>query len=171
MSNELTQAVQQNGSSLYRIAWRILRHADEVDDVLQDVVLEALELARRTNVDSWPGLLKRLVVCRSLDRLRKRKPVEPKDPDTHVCYRNASPLDNVVVGELAMRLREAIGQLPERQAEVFSFRYFDGSSNPEIAATLGISTDAVATALRKSRLKLSELLSISPDKGKCHEPS
>ena len=173
MSKELTHAIQQNGSSLYRVAWRILRHAEEVDDVLQDVILEAMEFSRRETVKSWPGLLKRLTVCRSLDRLRKRRPIESFDEGdlrtSRVNQRNGSPVDNAIGRELASRLRNVISKLPARQAEVFSLRYFDDCDNQEIASTLRISSAAVATALRKSRLKISELLSINLEQGKCHE--
>jgi len=164
MSSELAQHVRAHGPTLYRIAWRILGNADEVDDVLQDVVLEAMKVSRREAISSWIGLLKRLTVCRSLDRLRKRRLVEEWS-DVNFSPSQSSPLENVMARELEAKLREAIGLLTPRQAEVFSLRYFDDCSNLEIADSLGISTAAVATALRKSRASLSALLSIDPKKG------
>ena len=66
--------------------------------------------------------------------------------------------------ELEQRLRVAINSLPNRQAEVFSLRYFDECSNQEIALALEISTAAVATAIKKARQKLRELLSETQEK-------
>jgi len=57
-------------------------------------------------------------------------------------------------------LREAIGQLPDGQAAVFSLRYFDELSYDQIAQALGISPAAVGMALRKARVKLQTLLNV-----------
>jgi RNA polymerase sigma-70 factor (ECF subfamily) len=68
------------------------------------------------------------------------------------------PLDKAVAGELAERLRNAITQLPDRQAAVFSLRYFDDRSYEQIAEILGIEPSAVGAALHKARVKLQSLL-------------
>ena len=62
--------------------------------------------------------------------------------------------------ELAERLRAAVAQLPDRQASVFSLRYFGEMSNAEIAAALRISTDAVGVALHKARSRLKKVLDV-----------
>ena len=62
--------------------------------------------------------------------------------------------------ELADRLRWAIAELSDREASVFSLRYFGEMANSEIARTLGISTDAVGVALHKARTRLKELLGL-----------
>ena len=63
--------------------------------------------------------------------------------------------------ELAERLRAAVAQLPDREASVFSLRYFGEMSNTEIAETLEISADAVGVALHKARAKLKEALGVN----------
>ncbi len=164
MSDELGSSVRKHGPDLYRIAWRILRHADDVDEVLQDVFLEALQFSQRERVFSWIGLLKRLTVCRSLDRLRRRRTNVSMDGFALPSL-DRSPCDLASDRELQMRLRQTLGQLPPRQAEVFCLRYFDDLSNQQIADTLCISASAVATALRKARVKLTELLPDELSKG------
>jgi len=62
--------------------------------------------------------------------------------------------------ELAERLRWAIAELSDREASVFSLRYFGEMANSEIARTLGISTDAVGVALHQARKRLKELLGL-----------
>jgi RNA polymerase sigma factor (sigma-70 family) len=59
--------------------------------------------------------------------------------------------------ELADWLRNAVALLPARQAEVFSLRYFGELSNAEIAATLNITSEAVAMALHKARASLASM--------------
>ena len=159
MADKLTEAVADHGQSLYRIAWRILGNADEVDDVLQEIVLEAIRVSQREQVVSWVGLLKRLAVCRSLDQLRKRHHVVSLT-DLDLAKRGPSPMDNAIGHELDTKLRQSLLELPERQSQVFTLRYFDDCSNQEISRLLGISPSAVATALKKSRIRLRELLSV-----------
>ncbi|MEM7453147.1 MAG: RNA polymerase sigma factor [Planctomycetota bacterium] len=167
MSDELIRTLNEDGDSLYRIAWRILGRSAEVDDVLQEVVLQALNITDQQSVNSWTGLLKRMTVCRALDRLRRRK--------THQVFLEAdfpsernSPVEDAIGLELETRLRKALARLPSRQAEVFSLRYFDDCSNREIAESLGVSPAAVATALRSARLRLAEMLEIELERGR-HE--
>jgi RNA polymerase sigma-70 factor (ECF subfamily) len=60
--------------------------------------------------------------------------------------------------ELSDRLRQALAQLPRREAEVFCLRYFDELSYQQIADALSIRVGAVATALHKARARLETLL-------------
>ena len=164
MPSELSETIKEHGAALYRIAWRILHHAEEVDDVLQDVALQAIQISKSgKQIDSWIGFLKRITVCRSLDQLRKRRPVVAFSEDDFAS-RSTNAIDTMIECELEERLRRALGSLPNRQAEVFSLRYFDDCSNKEIARSLEISTAAVATALKKARLRLRELLSVPSEK-------
>jgi DNA-directed RNA polymerase specialized sigma24 family protein len=55
-------------------------------------------------------------------------------------------------------LQWAVAELSDREASVFSLRYFGEMANGEIARTLGNSTDAVGVALHKARRRLDELL-------------
>ena len=157
MQNEVAVQLQQHGKDLYRVAWRILGQADDVDDVLQDVFLETVRVSHRETVVSWIGLLKRLTVVRSLDRLRKRRFDQNLD-EYSVATQLDHPDQRMIAQELEQRLRRELGKLPERQGQVFCLRYFDDLSNKQIALTLDISPPAVATALRKARMRLSKLL-------------
>lgn len=52
--------------------------------------------------------------------------------------------------------------LPDREAEVFCMRYFEGLSNPQIADVLHVRTGAVAVALHKAKAKLETMLAEAP---------
>lgn len=164
MPSDLPETIKEHGPALYRIAWRILQHAEEVDDVLQDVALQAIQISKSgKQIESWIGLLKRITVCRSLDQLRKRRQ-DVSFSESEFASRSATVIDTAIERELEERLRLALPALPNRQAEVFSLRYFDDCSNQEIALSLEISTAAVATAIKKARLRLRELLSVPSNK-------
>jgi RNA polymerase sigma-70 factor (ECF subfamily) len=98
-----------------------------------------------------------MATCRALDRLRQRKVTVPL-PDLPQENVNNAPESAVLEQELQDRLRQAIAELPQREAEVFCLRYFEDLSYQEIAAELGIRSGAVAAALHKARMKLEATL-------------
>ncbi len=151
------QIVSEHGPIIIRLARRVLGPGPDAEDVVQDVFLEAFQLRRRQEVVNWAGLLRKMTTRRALDQLRRRH--RAKVPGM-VRYNEdcRGPHDTAVARELAQRLREAICQLPDGQATVFSLRYFDELSYDQIAQTLGIESSAVGMALHKARAKLQTLL-------------
>ena len=157
LSDDWKTIVGQQGPGVYRIAWRILGNADDAEEVVQDVFLQAHQYESRNDVSNGAGLLKRLAVCRSLDRLRRRRADLCLD-DVTIVGREPCPQDQAVANELESRLRTCVAQLPGREAEVFCLRYFDQLTNQQIAETLSLTTEAVATAIYKARTKLADML-------------
>lgn len=156
------RVVREHGPMVFGTAWRILGHAADAEDVVQEVFLEAHLLRARQTVRHWPGLLRRLAACRAVDRLRQRKAILPLDG---LSLAGGIEPDQEAIGhELADRLRHSIAHLPEREASVFCLRYFEDLSNQRIAEVLDISPGAVAVALHKARARLESLLT-EPVKG------
>jgi RNA polymerase sigma-70 factor (ECF subfamily) len=149
--------VRSYGPLVFATAWRILGHAADTEDVVQEVFLQVHQLQQTHPVRHWGGLLRRLAACRALDRLRQRKTTVSLN-GLSLVGPGEGPEAVAVERELAERLRLAIAQLPEREAAVFCLRYFDDLSYQDIADSLGIQTGAVASALHKARLKLEAFL-------------
>ena len=154
--------VQEHGQMAFAAAWRVLGHAGDAEDAVQEALLDAFHLHRSQNVASWGALLRRLATCRALDVLRKRRPAEPLSAAAAVSA-SSEPPAVAVASELAQRLREALLQLAPREAEVFSLRYFGELTNEEIADELKTTTGAVGVALHKARTRLKELLEKEED--------
>jgi len=152
-----TRLVREHGPLVFQTAWRILGHAADAEDVVQDVFLQMHQWEQTRPVRSMPGLLRRMATCRALDRLRQRKATVPL-PDLPQEGENHLPEVGVLEQELHDRLRQAISELPQREAEVFCLRYFEDLSYQDIATELGIRSGAVAAALHKARLKLEAAL-------------
>jgi RNA polymerase sigma-70 factor (ECF subfamily) len=159
--------VRDYGPGVYGCAWRILGQSTDAEDVTQEVFMEAYQLQHRESVRSWAVLLRRLSVCRALDRIRRRRPTVSID-GLLVAAPNASPELEAMASELAGRLPEAISRLPEREGEIFCLRYCEDLSNQQIAEALDMNLGAVAVALHKARAKLEALLH-PPLKGEKHE--
>lgn len=153
--------VSEHGPLVFSTAWRILGHAADTEDVVQEVFIEADRIRQTRPVRSWAGLLRRLAACRAIDRLRQRKAHQSLD-GLMLAATTDGPEDVAIEHELADRLREAVAQLPEREGTVFCLRYFDDLSYQRIAEVLNIRSGAVAVALHKARHKLEALLTEAP---------
>jgi RNA polymerase sigma-70 factor (ECF subfamily) len=153
--------VREHGPVVFATAWRILGHAADTEDVVQEVFLQAHLMQQMETVRCWQALLRRLAVCRALDRLRQRRKTISLDglalPST-----TDQPEAVAIERELAARLRQLVARLPSREATVFCLRYFDDLSYESIADTLEISVGAVAAALHKARNRLESLLIETP---------
>jgi RNA polymerase sigma-70 factor, ECF subfamily len=149
--------VRDHGPAVFWSAWRILGHPMDAEDVTQEVFLEVYRLHSSQTVRSWAALLRRLAVCRALDRLRRRRPTVSIH-DLSLPASDASPELDAVAAELAERLPEAISRLPEREGQVFCLRYFEDLTPQQIAEALDMNAGAVAVALHKARAKLEALL-------------
>jgi RNA polymerase sigma-70 factor, ECF subfamily len=148
--------VREYGPGVFGCAYRILGQATDADDVTQDVFIEAYRL-RHQPIRNWAAWLRRLAVCRSLDRVRRRWPCISID-GLALAAPDAGPELNAIATELAEKLVEAISRLPTREGEVFCLRYFEDLANQQIAEALDLNAGAVAAALHKARAKLEAAL-------------
>lgn len=147
------EIIREHGPTAYRTAWRILGHAQDCEDVLQEVYLEAHKLFVRDEVTHWRTFLHRLVTFRALDALRRRRDVGSLD-ESEIFGVARSPDDVAIEREEEARLRSIVAALPPRQAAVFCLAHFDELSHEEIGKTLDVSVGAVAAALHKARGRL-----------------
>lgn len=154
--------VDRDYAWLERSCRRMLSDADLARDAAQEAVLRALlglELLRDAerfgawlvgiglNVcRGWIGRAEReqstLEVLETVDRLG--------DPSAGAI----DPLQVVATGELAYRVRSAIGALPAGQRHAVALFYLAGLTHAEIAGDLGTRASAVKTRLQKARVSL-----------------
>ncbi|MGC9369233.1 MAG: RNA polymerase sigma factor [Paracoccaceae bacterium] len=131
----------------------------EAEDVVQEAMLRLWRIApdwRRgeAKVSTW---LFRVVSNLCTDRLRKRRGVgldevaDPPDdsPGVEAHLQEASR---------AQALEAALQELPERQRQAVVLRHLEGFSNPEIAAVMEISVEAVESLTAQGRRKLAKAL-------------
>lgn len=146
--------------------------AHAVDDVLQEVATAAVEHGGRlrdaTKVAPW---LYRLAVVAALQYRRRqgrqRKLADrfataslPSDAD----HREPDPLDWLLAEERRSLVREAMEQLPRRDAEILLLKYTENWSYRQLAERLGLSTSAIEARLHRARQRMRKRLTIlEPD--------
>jgi RNA polymerase sigma-70 factor (ECF subfamily) len=157
------QIVNAHSALVWTTAFRLLGHREDAADCTQDAFLEALAVARRGPVRSWKGLLVRLATCSALDRLRRHAREGKRETMDLDCAdlpsTESRPDQAAQSNELTDRLRRALAELPEQQAEVFCLRVFNELRYREIARQTGINPSTVSVLLHRARLRLQELLS------------
>ena len=143
----------------YAVAFRILRHAPDAEDVLQDAFLQVW-----TRRGSWqPGRAKfstwlfRVVTNRCIDHLRKNKVA--KLEELHDVKDDSSNQSSILELQEAIEVLEAaMIRLPDQQRIAIVFSYNENMSNGEIAETMQTSVSAVESLLKRGRQKLRKLL-------------
>ena len=134
----------------YRIAFRLLGHRDEAEEVAQETLARAYASWRRVAGYDEPWVA-RVATNLAIDVWRKRRPTAHLADD-----------DVLVPGDLASRvlerhgLVESLRRLPRRQREVVVLRYLADMSEAQVAELLGTSVGSVKQHCHRalSRLRL-----------------
>jgi RNA polymerase sigma-70 factor (ECF subfamily) len=152
------------GRGLYCTALRILRDAEDADEVLQETFLYAWSRAdaydpSRAAVSTWLSLILR---SRCIDRLRRREhqrkmrsTIEQEKPESHC---DPAGFDRVADHQRQQCLSRALARLPAPQKQVLELAYYRGLTQREIADRVGVPLGTVKTrsvlAMNKLHLDL-----------------
>jgi RNA polymerase sigma factor (sigma-70 family) len=134
---------------------RITGNQEEAEDILQESFLVAFQKLKDIRSDAeFGGYLKKVVVNRSIDLVRKKK-------------QDFSSLDDVQVSDAAQEetdlkydpvlLTECIADLPSGFRVVLTLYLFEDYSHREIAQFLNISEGTSKSQYNRARHKLAEL--------------
>ena len=149
--------------AINRFSRRLLATAD-AEDVTQETFLRLWLHPSRWKPGSGKLTTWLHTIARNLaiDLLRKRAP--QKDPDQELQDINEPDKSNTTA-DIGQRVQEAMGQLPERQRSALTLCHYQGFSNRETAAILGIQVDALESLLARARRRLRKLLTADPAQG------
>lgn len=162
----------RHGGAAYSLAHRIVGDPATAEDVTQEAFLSIWRSGARFDrargsVRSWTlGVTRN----RAIDALRRQAGRAPRldfDDDATLEAQPAGSLTDseAIRRETASRVRGALAELPEEQAEVIGLAYFGGFTHSEIAAMLGMPLGTVKGRMRlgleKVRVQLAEGLGIA----------
>jgi RNA polymerase sigma-70 factor (ECF subfamily) len=144
---------------LFAVAWRMLGDAAEAEDVVQEAMTKAwVKAASWTPIGGGlGGWLRRIATNLCIDRQRKRAFVS----DAEIPERaDDSPSADVLIDEARRQaaVAAAMQALPDRQRAAIVLTYYEGVSNAEAAAVLGIGVKALESLLVRARQGLSRSL-------------
>jgi RNA polymerase sigma-70 factor, ECF subfamily len=148
---------------VYTLALKMLANPAEAEDLTQDVFVNFWQQQKynpdRGSVGSYLATFTR---SRAIDRLRvssgRAAILQRFQRITAAASKAPGPLDHVTLTEQRQHLRAALDQLPPTEREVLEIAYFQGLSQSEIAAQLGIPLGTVKSRCRQGLIRLRTLL-------------
>ena len=153
-------ALAEHGRWLRTAVLARLGERQAVDEVMQEVALAAVAqrapLAEPQRVGAW---LYRLAVRQAL-LYRRRVGRQRKLVDRYAergqggAHVSADPLDWLMHDERRQLVRDALGRLPRRDAEILLLKYAEGLSYHALAERLGVAESAVEARLHRARQRL-----------------
>lgn len=141
---------------MYSVSLRIVNDDMEAEDVMQEAFLSAFKKIETYKGEvSFGAWLKRIVVNRSLDYLKKRK-VKFEEINERTTEIKDYQMETKEV-DIQM-LKKAIQKLPDGYRIVLSLYLIEGYDHEEISQILGISNSSSRTQLLRAKNKLKALL-------------
>lgn len=159
----LEALVDQYATTLYRVAFSVLRNQSDAEDAVQEAFLRVLRhretLGEIRDHRVW---LIRIVWNIVLDRKRRAK-TRPETDDIAELARvlPASGLtaeQRAVAAQHHARVMACVEKLPAREREVMVLSAFEELSSVEIATVLDVTESSVRSRLFRARNLLAELL-------------
>jgi RNA polymerase sigma-70 factor, ECF subfamily len=151
----LEQVFLEHKDRVFRAAYRITGNAGDAEDALQTVFLRLARQENLPDVGNLAAYLHRSAVNASLDLLRRRRDARTASLDD-----DENPIEVVSAStagrstEIRDWLRQALGRLNPRWAEMFVLRFIEDYSNAEIARMMNTSAAVVAVLLHRTRAQL-----------------
>ncbi len=148
---------------VYTLALKMLTNAPEAEDLTQEVFVNFWQRQQynpdRGSVGSYLATYTR---SRAIDRLRMHSGratiLQRFQRISEASSKFPTPLDHATQQEQKQHLRTALDQLPPAEREVLEIAYFQGLSQSEISAQLGIPLGTVKSRCRQGLLRLRTLL-------------
>lgn len=148
---------------MYGLAMRILQNSQEAEDLVQEVFYHLWHDCRYDpDRGSLKTFLLMMVHSRSLDRLRSRKTSlstqERFSQEVQITNFSSLAWEKAEQEEMAVRVRDALAELPENQRKALTLAYFEGLSQSEIARQMDTPLGTVKSWFRLSFDKLRKSL-------------
>jgi RNA polymerase sigma-70 factor (ECF subfamily) len=146
---------QQHAGRIFALATRLAGSADEGEDLLQEIFLQAYRKLDGFKGEAALGTwLYRLALNHCLDFVRSRQARNSKVTDTLDDERSFEPRAARETPIPRIDLERAIARLPQGCREAFVLHDVEGFDHKEVGALLGIAEGTSKSQVFKARLKL-----------------
>lgn len=135
---------------IFHIAYQITGNKAEAEDICHDVFLEIFQKAhqyneKRGSVKAWLAVRTK---SRSIDRLRKKKPLLIEKLE-NLSLETVQGADVAVLKEIEMKLiQDAMNHIPQNQREAIYRSYFQEDTHKEIAHSMNKPLGSVKSLIR-----------------------
>jgi RNA polymerase sigma-70 factor, ECF subfamily len=160
VDSELQERIVGSSSLVFRVAYAVLRHREDAEDVAQEAFLRAHghfhALRDRTRFRAW---LVRVAWRLALDRQRSDRRRLRRDAAACNSSLIATTEAVALVNERNGRLLAAVARLPNKLRLTLVLAAIEGYETREVAALLSVPEGTVKSRLFLARKKLKEMMS------------
>lgn len=150
---------RENSARIYSLACRMTGSADDGEDLLQEIFLQAYRKMGTFKGESSLGTwLYRLALNHCLDFVRSRRAKMNKITETLDAEDSVQPTARRQTPIAKIDLERALDRLPDGCREAFVLHDIEGFDHKEVGALLGIAEGTSKSQVFKARLKLRALL-------------
>lgn len=151
--------VERHMRRAYRIAYRMLGHREDAEDLVQEAFLTVLEKVETFDTGrEFAPWFNKILINRGLNSRKSRSIRQTETIPDDAASLFASPARDAEMAETAVRVRSAVEALPDRQRVIVTLFELEGYSGTEIAEMLGISPGTVRWHLHEARRTLRDSL-------------
>jgi RNA polymerase sigma factor (sigma-70 family) len=142
--------------AMYNTSLRIVNHTADAEDVLQESFVDAFAAIESFGYKSTFGAwLKRIVINKSINALRKRKmEIIDIEKTSAVHLAEEETYDENELKYKVEEIKKAVKELPNGYRTVLTLHLFEGYDQEEIAEILQISHATVRTQYMRAKQKL-----------------
>jgi RNA polymerase sigma factor (sigma-70 family) len=155
-SRSFAELYRKYAKAMYNTSLRIVNHTGDAEDVLQEAFTDAFRSLEEFHYKSTFGAwLKRIVINKSINLLRKRKMNLIDIEKTNIGH--LPDEDGPDEQEMQMKvedIKRAVGLLPNGYRTVLTLYLFEGYDQEEIAEIMQVSHATVRTQYMRAKAKL-----------------
>lgn len=164
--NAIYETDLKYGNYCYAVAYNILLDNEDSEESVNDTYLETWNRIPPTRPNSLKAYLGKLCRNISISRFRNKSTQKRGGNEVSLCLDELSEcipsgLDlqrSLETKELVDLLNHFLFNLPDRERNIFTARYWYAMATPEISRAFGINENTVKTILRRTRKALLETM-------------
>jgi RNA polymerase sigma-70 factor (ECF subfamily) len=159
LRQEFEVRLRESSTLAFRVAYSVLRHSENAEDVAQESLARAYRDFRRLrDRDRFRAWLTRMIWRMAIDRQRADRRRAVREAVREVHGHVETPVETVIAQERADRLWRAIDALPEKLRFTLVLAGIEQHDIREVALLLGLPEGTVKSRLFLARQRLKELL-------------
>lgn len=159
LAREFEERLRDSSSLAFRVAYGVLRHRQDAEDVAQEALVRAHErMASLRDRERFRGWLVRIAWRAALDRRRADIRRGRREGAVVADHEPRDAEDLAVVEERRELVWQAVDALPEKLRMVVVLSAIEGHDTREVARLVGVSEGTVKSRMHRARKELADSL-------------
>jgi RNA polymerase sigma-70 factor (ECF subfamily) len=158
-----TEFVERQSRFVFKVAWAILRNAEDAEDIVQETFLKLYRTRSWEGIRDERAFLARAAWRLAVDQARSRGRTQSRPPEPESAEPSITPEQALIAGNWTAAVYRLMDALPEELRQPLALSAIEELTSPEIAAILGIREGTVRTRIMRARQILKQKLASLTD--------